>query len=122
MKNALIFLIGVGLIFTGSVASYADSFSDTVNFSGSGTFDGRDYSELNGSWSPFIYSYTQDIIFDPPADSITSAEIILTHHNNSDTQGELWFLYQGTSTLIGELETSTGQNWVDQHFPLPSSL
>jgi hypothetical protein len=60
--------------------------------------------------------------FVPPAAAITSAEIKLTHHNNSNNNGEVWFLYGSTSELLGTLEDSTGTGWLTQSFVIPSNL
>jgi hypothetical protein len=127
MKKVLTMVACFLMVF--GIASFANAipFTNTVNFSGTGTDPTdppRDYLELSGSGSPFIYSYTHNVTFVPPAVSITSAEIILSHQKNSNTTtGELWVLYEGTSTQIGTLVNSAaGSDWVDQHFTLPSSL
>lgn len=119
-KLALIILIGV--ILFGTTFSYADPFIDAFNFSGSGDYLGQDYLEIDGKGSPFIYSYDHKVTFSPPAASVSYAELVLSHHNNSNNSGEVWFLYEGTSIQIARLSQSTGSGWVDQHIILPSSL
>jgi hypothetical protein len=117
-------LITVTLIISAGAAQAA-LFSDTHNFSGSGTLDGRDYIEIaSGNANPYVFSYTHNVTFIPPAASITSAQIVLSHNGNSNSgNGELWFLAGTNQTMIGQLDRSTqGNNWVDQVFVLPTSL
>jgi len=104
-------LIGLGLFVFGAGNSYASmSYSDSYNFSGSGTLDGRDYLELSGNVNPFIFSYNHNVTFIPPAASVTSAQVLLSHNGNSNTPGELWFLEGTNHTLIGKLDKSTQGN------------
>jgi hypothetical protein len=46
----------------------------------------------------------------------------LSHHNNSNNSGEVWFLEGANKTRIGTLADSKGNGWVDQVFLLPESL
>ena len=121
MKKILILLMGLGLILTAPLVSYAALFSDTVDFYGSGTDSGRTYLELKGNTTNFVYRYSQDVTFFPPAAQINSAEIILSHRKNSDTPGEVWLIYAGTYTRLGQLNWSQN-SWLDQSFTLPGFL
>jgi len=118
--SALIAFFSILLIST--VSANAALFTDTVNFSGTGTYFGEDYLELQGTGSEYSLNYSHLVTFSPPAAVITSAEVTLTHHNNSDTPGELWFLYGSTSYSLGELARSTGDGWITQIFTIPSTL
>ena len=92
----LTLLIGLGIIFFGTgTPTQTLSFSDTHNFSGSGVDGSRDYLELSGSGNPFEFSYSHNVTFIPPAASVTSAQVVLTHRGNSNNNGEVWFL-EGT--------------------------
>jgi len=123
MKKILILLMGLGLILTAPLVSYAAlSFSNTVDFYGSGTNDGRTYYKLNdGNTGNFVYTYSHDVTFSPFVARITSAEIILSHKKNSDTPGEVWLISGGTDTYIGQLNWSEN-SWVDQSFSVPEPL
>lgn len=112
----------LGLLLIGTVSVNAALFSDTVNFSGTGIYLGNDYLELPGSGQNYSFDYGQLVTFSPPAAAITSAEISLTHHNNSDNPGELWFLCGNNCFQLGELTSSTGEGWVTQVFAIPPSL
>ena len=129
MKRTILLtrLIGVGLFIFGAGYSHATlSFSDAHNFSGSGWDGVRDYYELSGkgeNGKTFEYSYEHNVNVIPPAASITSAQVILSHRGNSNNSGEVWFLEGGYKTQIGTLVNSTtGNNWVDQVFVLPAPL
>lgn len=82
---------------------------------------GRTAVQIGDNSSSFDYSYSHALTFSPPAASILGATLTLSHSDNSATNGEVWLLYGGTSTQIGVLAASTG-GWVDQAFPIPSSL
>lgn len=126
MRRSMLFtlLVVLGLFLAGTGNSHASlTFGDNIDFSGSKKdFDGRDYLELGGEGTLFTYSYTHNVTFIPPAASVTSAQVLLSHHNSSDNPGELWFLEESNRTRIGTLSESTGNSWVDQVFVLPASL
>ena len=112
----------LGLLLFGAVNANAALFANSVNFSGTGTFMGEDYLELPGTGPEYTFDYSHQVTFSPPAATITSAEIALTHRNNSDNPGELWFLCGDSCFPLGELTRSTGEGWVTEAFAIPSSL
>jgi PEP-CTERM motif len=96
-------------------------FSDIIDFAASGTqtvgSDTRTVTTVNDD-SPFIY--THSVTFSPPALSIVSATLALTHTHVS-VNGELWTVTGGTSTLLGTLSESNGA-WTTDTFTIPVSL
>ncbi len=116
-------MVGLGFLFFATVNSHADLFSDTVDFSGTVKSDGFEYLESGGIGTPCVFTITHDVTFTSPAAAVTSAQIVLTHHSDSNNPGELWFLYDSGSTMLGELRNSTkGVSWVDQVFTLPPEI
>src|SRR6201993_5351077 len=91
------------------------SFSDIIDFAASGTqtvgSDTRTVTTVNDD-SPFVY--THSVTFSPPALSIVSATLALTHTHVS-FNGELWTVAGGTSTFLGTLSESNGA-WVTDTF------
>ncbi len=120
MRRMAILLFGLGFLMVGVVSAEAITFTNTYDFSGE-TKNGRDALQIGDNSSYFTFSFTHNVLFSPPADSITSAKIVLSHLDNSNTSGEMWFLDGDTSTQIGILAASNG-SWNDQTFTLPSSL
>ena len=96
-------------------------FSDIIDFAASGTqtvgSDTRTVTTVNDD-SPFVY--THSLTFSPPALSIASATLALTHTHVS-VNGELWTVAGGTSTFLGTLSESNGA-WVTDTFNVPASL
>ena len=96
-------------------------FSDIIDFAASGTqtvgSDTRTVTTVNDD-SPFIY--THSVTFSPPALSIVSATLALTHTHVS-LNGELWTVAGGTSTFLGTLSESNGA-WVTDTFTIPTAL
>lgn len=76
----VLFLLGRFLCLT--VTAQAESFHDSVDFSGDFQ-QGRDSLLLEGSGSLFEYSFTHHVTFDPASAEITSAALILSHYGNS---------------------------------------
>jgi hypothetical protein len=97
------------------------AFSNIIDFAASGTqtvgSDTRTVTTVNDD-SPFIY--THSVTFSPPALSIASATLALTHTHVS-FNGELWTVAGGTSTFLGTLSESNGA-WVTDTFIVPASL
>jgi hypothetical protein len=97
------------------------AFSNIIDFAASGTqtvgSDTRTVTTVNDD-SPFIY--THSVTFSPPALSIASATLALTHTHVS-FNGELWTVTGGTSTFLGTLSESNGA-WVTDTFIVPASL
>lgn len=123
MQNKVLSLF-MSFVFLSVTAGSASAclFSSTENFAGTGSYLGNDYLELSGSGSGFVFDYTHTVTFSTPASSINFAKVSLTHHNNSDNPGELWFLCGDSCFQLGELTRSTGEGWVTQSFAIPSSL
>ncbi len=96
-------------------------FSDIIDFAASGTqtvgSDTRTVTTVNDD-SPFIY--THSLTFAPPALSIASATLALTHTHLS-FNGELWTVTGGASTFLGFLSESNGE-WTTDTFIVPASL
>jgi hypothetical protein len=96
-------------------------FSDIIDFAASDTqtvgSDTRTVTTVNDD-SPFIY--THSVTFSPPALSIASATLALTHTHLS-FNGELWTVAGGTSTFLGTLSESNGA-WVTDTFIVPAAL
>lgn len=123
MKRILLAVTILTLVAGTGGICYATSFTDIVDFSGSGTNDGRTYLEIGNNSSYFEYGYSHTINFDPEALSITSATLTLSHRGNSANSGEAWFITDTSSALLGTLvKSTTGNNWVDQDFVLPSTM
>jgi PEP-CTERM motif len=127
-------LIAVLVLLGLSQVALADSITDLYDFSGSGTDSGRTYLDLCGGPSAsgcvdprndnsWTFNYTHNLVFTPPAESITSATITLSHkeNNTQNPNNELWIMYSGTATKLGNLDFSNS-DWVDQVFPVPASL
>ena len=109
------------------------SFVDSINFWESG-FDQdnknapqRSYLEVSN-----LYTYSHKVSFDPAADQVLSAQLLLSHkgndHREKDTgqdngfkPAELWFLSSQNDIYIGQLVKSEN-GWVDQSFVLPADL
>lgn len=128
MKFFAMLLTVCFLTLCGAASSFGlqvtTTFSDEYNFSGSEkSEDDRDYLEIGYNSRPFNFIFYHNVTFNPAADEIESAQIVLTHQGNSANPGEAWILYGNSATKIGDLINSTTANqWVDQVFPLPSSL
>jgi len=101
------------------------NFSNTVDFGGTGTDAGRTYVAVSDPNSPpdsiYTFTYFHNITFSPPATSVLSATLTLSHMGNSNNNGEFWIVGGGTSTYLGDLAKSNSA-WVDQSFTLPSGL
>lgn len=124
MKKTLTLLIGFTIIALGSEASHATSFSNTVDFSGTGTDGVRTYLSIGDETNNnnFDYNYSHNVEFNPAAVKVNSAQIILSHTQNNDNgTNEIWILFDGTATSIGRLSNS-GNSWVDQTFTLSETL
>jgi len=123
MQNKVLSLF-MSFVFLSVTAGSASAclFSSTENFAGTGSYLGNDYLELSGSGSGFVFDYTHTVTFSTPASSINFANVSLTHHNNSDNPGELWFLSCGTECQLGVLSRSTGDGWVTDTFAIPNEL
>lgn len=95
-KAFLAFLVGAGLVVLFGGSCQAAIFQDTVEFGDDGCFKGRDYQILSGQGNSFTFSYQHNVTFIPPAASITSAQVVLSHSGNSISSGEYWeLLFQG---------------------------
>jgi hypothetical protein len=125
MKNAFLFLLC--FMFLASVSARAQNFTSEIQDWNETTSD-----ELNdgvgcillddGMSSSYEFPYTLTVDFNPPADSITYAELHLVHSGNTNTNGEMWVIKDGvTKVTIGSLSKSN-EVWVDQKFILSSDL
>ena len=122
MRKQVTFLIlGFLILLAAPRMTLALSFSDIIDFAASGTqtvgSDTRTVTTVNDD-SPFIY--THSVTFSPPALSIASATVALTHTHVS-VNGELWTVAGGTSTFLGTLSESNGA-WVTDTFTIPTAL
>lgn len=124
MKKGLILVIVVGLISivcAGGV-SHAATFSNAIDFSGSGTLYDETYKNLNDT-----YTFAHNVTFDSTALSINSATFSITHKGNAAVEGtELWFASavggdDPTTALLGQLSYSNGP-WTTDEFALSSDL
>lgn len=125
----LVGLITIMLVIANVDRSFAaeSSLSSTYDWK-TITQGGHTYDIItdNGD-SKFTYSWTQTIQFNPPAASVTSAYLTLTHYGNTDLFnngkiGEIWIISNNnTDILIGELVKST-DGWVDQTFNITNLL
>jgi hypothetical protein len=124
MKKKALLVMAIGVVLFGTVViSHALPFTSVADFAGTGTDAGRTYLEIGDNSSLFIYNYSHNVSFDPAAASITSATITLSHKGNSNNNGELWFLYEGSAVKIQQLSGSTfSSDWVDEVITLPPSL
>jgi hypothetical protein len=124
LKRIVLTMMILGLVAGVWGTCYATSFTDIVDFSGSGTDGTRTYLELSGSGSPeFTYEYSHDIYFDPPAQSLNSATLTLSHRGNNANEGEAWLISDTGSVFLGDLANSTHEDtWVDQVFYLSNLL
>jgi len=122
MRKQIAFLImGFLVLLAVPKMTFAISFSDTIDFAASGTqtvgSDTRTVTTVNDD-SPFIYTHL--VTFSPPAQSIVSATLAITHTHVS-VNGELWTVTGGTSTFLGTLSESNGA-WTTDTFTIPASL
>lgn len=130
MKH-LIYVLVTGMILVAGIGTALAApipFTDTVDFSGTGTFDGKTYFKLDGSGSAFSYSFNHVLDgLDPAGISLVSATLFLTHtNNNTSGAAELWYWYAGASTstytYIGQLSHSNTE-WVEDSWTLdPTTL
>ena len=122
-KHLALLIIGVVILLAVPKVTLAVpiSFSNIIDFAASGTqtvaSDTRTVTKVDDD-SPFIY--THSVAFSPSALSIVSATLALTHTHVS-SNGELWTVTGGTSTLLGVLSESNGA-WVTDTFTIPTAL
>jgi len=120
-KQVTFLILGFLILLAAPRMTLALSFSDIIDFAASGTqtvgSDTRTVTTVNDD-SPFIY--THSVTFSPPALSIASATVALTHTHVS-VNGELWTVAGGTSTFLGTLSESNGA-WVTDTFTIPTAL
>ena len=122
-KQITLLILGVVILLAVPKVTLAvpTAFSNIIDFAASGTqtvgSDTRTVTTVNDD-SPFIY--THSVTFSPPALSIASATLALTHTHVS-INGELWTVAGGTSTFLGTLSESNGA-WVTDTFIVPASL
>ena len=122
-KQITLLILGVVILLAVPKVTLAvpTAFSNIIDFAASGTqtvgSDTRTVTTVNDD-SPFIY--THSVTFSPPALSIASATLALTHTHVS-VNGELWTVAGGTSTFLGTLSESNGA-WVTDTFIVPASL
>jgi len=102
---------------TGIASATLISFTDT-----------EDWNDQNydGTWCKKItdsFSYDHDVSFVPPAASIDSATLTLTHKGNKNDSHEVWKLSaDGTQEVLLGTISKSDNNWVSQKFTVPSSL
>lgn len=109
-------------VLLGSTTAMAGSFSNTVDFSGSGTSKGHTYLSISDSSS---YAYTQTVTFDDPILRITNADLYLTYSRVDGYYlglGELWLVDGGNNELFLGYLGSTGNSWKTEHFDIPANL
>jgi len=121
MKRPIFILSILILILGTGPAASALTITDTVDWNNSGIV-GRTANVLLGWPGLYIFSYTHDVIFSPPTQTIDSATLTLSHLGNFFNQTEVWLIFAvGGPTFLGFLSNSAGR-WVDQSFVLPPSL
>ena len=113
MKKGLIVSImaAAALLFTFNGTAQAIPFTDTVNFSGDGEYDGADYKIIFDMliWPDFTYEHVLDSV--PSGATLNSADLSLTHMLNGDWSimnfiGEVWYARSGGDIFIGDLSFS----------------
>ena len=122
MKRLFLFLCTISLVLgmTGIVG--ATPYSSIVDWN---TQEIRGASPTrNGMWIYDFnnFSYTHDVSFNPPAASINSATLTLSHFRNANSSTEAWFITPDQESIsLGYLNQSQS-GWVDEDFQIPSSL
>jgi len=111
---------------TGFASAAPIPFSDTIDFSGSGSYAGEDFLRVKEK-----YTYRHDIVFDPMAISIDNATLRINHIGNNvrAADNELWLLKgkevgaRDNWSRIGRLShSSNATGWVIDTFLLGAHL
>lgn len=132
MKKLLAILYAISLVCCMAGAVVADYYQDIVDWNNLFEFDGYSgplvgFQAIDDTnlGAPHPFTYTHDVEFLPPAQSIESATLTLRHWGNLDGpfSVETWILYEGGGYNLGELQDSgLGIGWISQDFVLPFSL
>lgn len=124
MKKVLAMVVCLGMMVFGMMGvANALPYSDTVDWNDF-TYFGRTAKLIDDTnlGDPYPFVYTHNVTFDPPAASIDSASITLSHRGNVTFGGlEAWLLSTAGNVQLGLLDASGGR-WVDQVFELSSSV
>ena len=117
-------LLGAGFLILMNQVAVAVPIQFSGTYDWTGYTDGAiTYAEIDaGNSDYFEYPYEHSLDFDPPADSIISAEIQLTHEKNSEGGGEFWLLSAANGPVfLGNLSFSNN-SWVTDRYTIPESL
>lgn len=128
MRKYLVISLALGMMILGSgKIAQALPFSDVVNFSGSGTYLGEEYTEITGGLliTPFVYTHILDL--DPLGISLDSATLSLTYVGNTGNEKwynpfELWIAYSGGYDYIGVLSKSPSGDWKTDTWTLSQDI
>ncbi len=110
-KNSMIlgvlWLVAAGFLLTAGTASGGMTTRvDEFDFSGSGSKDGNTYYELKGKEKgkgiPFEYTFTREITFDAPANSIDFADFTLFYYIKTGGP-QNWGLFANNGSQITAL-------------------
>jgi hypothetical protein len=120
MKKWSVFLCTTIFLLGPVAIANALPFSQTFDWDEE-TKDGRTATKVFDNGTPVTYQH--DVLFNPPAQSITSAALTLSHYGNEYPDKEAWILFEdeNSAVQIGLLENSDGV-WKDQTFTLAPSL
>jgi hypothetical protein len=120
MKRSLRLLFFFGLFcFVGNVNAYS-VFESVVDWNTDSGIKGRTAMQISDSTFPSGFEFSHIVSFNPPAFSINSATLSLSHYGNSANSGELWALSASGNIFIANLVES--KVWVDQIFALPAEI
>lgn len=124
MKKLLAMVVCFGMLGFGMIGvANAIPYSDTEDWNDF-TWFGRTAKLIDDSnaGDPYPFTWQHNVVFDPPAASVDSASVTLSHYGNVTALGiEAWLLSTQGAVPLGALEASGGR-WVDQVFVLPSSV
>jgi hypothetical protein len=136
-KMPVIFLSLILVLSTAGMAG-ALPFSNTIDFEGSSSggvtyqviYDTGNTTSPGSAGYDFAFTYEHTVTFNPAAAEITDATLSLRHklnfaydlgHLGPFDLGEIWFLWNDTAALIGNLSNSSC-GWVTDTFALDSDL
>lgn len=118
MKKLTFLFAVLGLLLFSSPVWASLAFYDCIDFAGSGTYDGEDYTLV----TDYTY-YVHDLGYlDPPIDYINDATLSIKHAGNNDLlfplrKSELWIVF-GYANPISNFLGLLGRSVDDQMNPI----